>query len=191
MYKYDTTKIANAIIYFLNNNVKHFGKTKLMKMMFFIDKSHLQKYGRVVFFDEYYKYERGPVAHLTLSIINSINEVEKDDMEYYTKKFENFLEIKDVINGDEQITSFIAKKEFDGTLFSRSEIKVFNEIIKKYGASTKEEISEISHSLKEYKDTKYKNLIDEQSMIENDDMRDYISFWENEHLSFDKMVTSC
>ena len=191
MYKYSTEKVANAIIYFLDNNIAHFGKTKLMKLMFFTDKLHLQKYGRVVFFDEYYKYERGPVAHLTLSIINSINEVEKDDMEYYTKEFEDILAIKNINDSNEKITSFIAKKDFNKNLFSRSELKVFDEIIKKYALLTKEEISDISHGLKEYSNTKFKNIIEEEAMIENEETKDYVKYWKNEHLSFDKMVSSC
>jgi len=80
MNRYNIEKVSNAIIYFIENGMKHLGKTKLMKLMFFSDKQHLSSYGRTVFDDEYYKYQRGPVAHLTLSILNSVNEVENDDL---------------------------------------------------------------------------------------------------------------
>ena len=51
MNQYSIEKVANAIIYFLDNGVEYFGKTKLMKLMFFADKYHLQKYMRTVFAD--------------------------------------------------------------------------------------------------------------------------------------------
>jgi len=43
MKKFDIEKVANAIKFFLNNNVQYLGKTKLMKLLFFADKLHLQK----------------------------------------------------------------------------------------------------------------------------------------------------
>ena len=42
MNQYSIEKVANAIVYFVNSKVEHFGKTKLMKLMYFADKYHLE-----------------------------------------------------------------------------------------------------------------------------------------------------
>ena len=55
MNQHSIEKVANAIVYFVNSNVEHFGKTKLMKLICFSDKYHLETYGRTIFFDDYYK----------------------------------------------------------------------------------------------------------------------------------------
>ena len=44
MNQYSIEKVANAIIFFVEKNIEHFGKTKLMKLMYFADKEHLEKY---------------------------------------------------------------------------------------------------------------------------------------------------
>lgn len=101
MNQYSIEKVANAIVYFVEKDVKHFGKTKLMKLMYFADKSHLEQYGRTMFFDDYYKLPRGPVASLTLNIINNLNEEDGEDFRSYTDDFLNILELK-IQTDDEQ-----------------------------------------------------------------------------------------
>jgi hypothetical protein len=61
MEHYDVKKIANAIIYFIDNNVHSLGSTKLMKLCFYADKYHLEEYGKPIFNHSYTKLPRGPV----------------------------------------------------------------------------------------------------------------------------------
>lgn len=189
MNRYNIEKVANAIIYFIDNNIEHFGKTKLMKIMFFSDKLHLQKYGRTIFADTYYKYDRGPVAHLTYNILNSINEVENDDLQEYTNDFANRIELTTVNDGDNQITTFIQKQDFRSEIFSKSELSVFDTIAKQYKAYTKDEISKESHELPEYINTKLNEIIPEIEMIDDMKMKEYVDYCQQENNSFDKFVS--
>jgi len=71
MQGFDIEKVANAIKYFKNRNVKFLGKTKLMKLLFFADKLHLQRFGKPIFYDKYFKLPYGPVPTLTfLKVFN-------------------------------------------------------------------------------------------------------------------------
>jgi uncharacterized phage-associated protein len=189
MNKYSVEKTANAIIYFVENNIDHLGKTKLMKLMYFTDKMHLEKYARSVFFDEYYKLARGPVANLTLNIINSVNEDECDDMKLYSDIFSKYISLDTVNDDGKKITQFIPKNPFDANLFSKSEIEVFETIVSNFKHHTKDEISQASHDLLEYKNTKLNNIISPMDMVEDKNMKQYIKYWEQEHLSFDRVAS--
>ena len=79
MNQYSIEKVANAIIFFVEKNIEHFGKTKLMKLMYFADKEHLEKFGRVMFYDDYRKLPRGPVATLTYNLSNNTGVLNNND----------------------------------------------------------------------------------------------------------------
>lgn len=190
MNQYNIKKVAHSIIYFLNNNMKHFGKTKLMKLMYFSDKQHLEIYGRTIFFDDYYKLERGPVANLTLNIINNINEADNEDLESYTNDFLNILDIEIQNDNGDKITKFISKSDFNSALFSKSEISVLEKISHQYNEYTKKEISDESHLLNEYKNTELNSIIDIADMVESSDTKEYISYWNKEYKNFNKMIHS-
>jgi uncharacterized phage-associated protein len=188
MNQYSIEKVANAIIYFVEAGVKHFGKTKLMKLMYFSDKSHLESYGRTIFFDDYYKLPRGPVASLTLNIINNLNEEDGEDIKSYTDEFLNILDLQIQTDDGQKITKFVPKTTFNKELFSKSEIKILETICQKYTNHTKDEISHESHLLKEYILTQMNAIIDISDMVQDEESKSYISFWQNEHKQFNKML---
>ena len=191
MNQYSIEKVANAIIFFVEKNIEHFGKTKLMKLMYFADKEHLEKFGRVMFYDDYRKLPRGPVATLTYNIISSTDANDGDDFKSYIDNFSDFVEIqKKDINQKNSATRFNPKNSFDNTFFSKSEIEILESITKKYKTYTKEQISEESHSLKEYINTDMNDFISVSDMTENKKLKDYLSFWKNEHKEFNKMLNN-
>lgn len=68
---YDVKKIANAIIFFIDSDVKNLGRTKLMKLFFYADKYHLETYGKSIFSHSYTKLPKGPVPTWIYSIIRT------------------------------------------------------------------------------------------------------------------------
>jgi uncharacterized phage-associated protein len=188
MNQYSIEKVANSIVYFAEAGVEHLGKTKLMKLMYFADKKHLETYGRTIFFDDYYKLPRGPVASLTLNIINNLNEEDGEDFKSYTDEFLNILELKLQVDEGQKITKFIPKTTFNQELFSKSELKIIEDISKKYKNHTKDEISHESHLLKEYINTQMNSIIELSDMVEDEESKNYITFWQNEHKQFNKML---
>lgn len=57
---YSREKLVNAVIYFAKNTNK-LGKTKLMKLLFFLDFKHFKETARPVTNLEYFAWDRGPV----------------------------------------------------------------------------------------------------------------------------------
>lgn len=188
MNQYSVEKVANAIVYFANNDMQHFGKTKLMNLMYFADKTHLEHYGRTIFFDDYYKLPRGPVASLTLNILNNLNEEDGEDFKSHTDQFSNVVKVKIQTDEGQKITKFVPKTHFKKELFSKSELKILEEISKKYKEYTKDEISHESHLLKEYQITQMNSIIELTDMVEDEESKNYIAFWQNEHKQFNKML---
>lgn len=134
------------------------------------------------------KLPRGPVASLTLNIINNLNEEDADDLKSYTDEFLNILELKLQVDEGQKITKFIPKTTFNQELFSKSELKIIEDISKKYKNHTKDEISQESHLLKEYINTQMNSIIELSDMVEDEESKNYITFWQNEHKQFNKML---
>ena len=187
MRKYDIEKIANAIKFFNINNVHFLGKTKLMKLLFFADKLHLQKFGRPIFYDKYFKLPHGPVPSLTLNIIDSLNEEENYDLQEYTELFKKHIATKEKMldNGMKQ-TIFEIKTEFDEEAFSKSEIEILTQVAKMFKDINAKQISEISHELPEYKYTEVNDIIDYADMAPEN--KEYIEFIEKTNKELDHLL---
>lgn len=97
MEHYDVKKIANAIIYFIDNNVHSLGSTKLMKLCFYADKYHLEEYGKPIFNHSYTKLPRGPVPTWLYSIVRtSISGNYDYDFQEEVNVFNEYIGIEEV-----------------------------------------------------------------------------------------------
>ena len=66
-------KYKNAILYFLSNiNNEHLGKTKLMKLMYYLDFDHFEKHGISVTEDTYCNLPAGPVPNEASDILEEM-----------------------------------------------------------------------------------------------------------------------
>lgn len=63
-------KIVETLLFVLNR-VDYVDKHKLSKILYFADKSHLEKYGRTITGDSYVKMKFGPVPSRTYDLIKS------------------------------------------------------------------------------------------------------------------------
>lgn len=186
MVPFNITKIANAIIYFVDNDVQNLGKTKLMKLLFYTDKYHLEKFGKSVFGDTYHKLPQGPVPTITLNIINSLNESEEDDFTLYANEFSQYVETKDMENYGYKTMQFIPTADFNRKLFSRSEIEIMNLVIKRFKSYSAAQISDKSHTTPEWIEAYDAGVISEESMSGKN--KEYVAYWNKLHSSFDMMV---
>lgn len=148
MENYKIKKVANAIIYFLDNQVKFLGSTKLMKMLFFADKFYINEFAKPIFNFSYIKKERGPVPTEVHSIIKSIQANTEDlDYEEEIKAFSQYIKILRLSNSKErQNTQFNKLADFNSDFFSDREIQTLDKIIEKFKEADKKEISDISHN---------------------------------------------
>lgn len=188
MVSFNIIRIANAIIYFVNQDVHYLGKTKLMKLLFFTDKYHLEQFGRSVFGDTYHKLPQGPVPTITLNVINSLNEREKDDFTEYADEFSKYIKTEDSSNYGYATMRFIPNYEFNSKLFSKSELEILERVSEEFKDYSAKQISDISHDTPEYIDAYDNGIISEESMSGKN--KEYVAYWKNMNTHFDMSIHS-
>lgn len=155
----DIKKIV-SILNFLSQRVNYFTKLKAAKLLYFADKEHLIQYGSSITDDRYIKMKYGPVPTRILNIINNPDEylMEPENRKYLHKFLSFSKDKRKTIN---------SKLNSDLYELSKSEIKVLNHIVKKYGHFTASELIKISH-----KEFAYKNANDGDFLLISDIVHD-------------------
>jgi uncharacterized phage-associated protein len=123
-------KLINAIIYFATHT-KYCGKTKLLKLLYFLDFKHFKQTGKSVTGLDYFAWEMGPVPRELFEELSgnmgpdlraSIHELPK--------------------GGFQQISP---KKQFDDQHFSKNEMKLLEEISFIFNDAKADDMIESSH----------------------------------------------
>ncbi len=143
-------KIEAILVYFSNfTNTRYLGKVKLMKLFYFLDFTHAKKYASPVTYDTYYNLEHGPIPSTIKNLVENV----VDDPE-------NAL-LKDTIGCEfpkgTKMCRILAKRNFtkeDASLFSETEMKVIEEVVKRFKNSSTEKIEAESHREAPWVETK-------------------------------------
>ncbi len=106
-------KLINAILYFAKNT-NHCGKTKLLKLLYFLDFFHFKQTGRSVTGLDYIAWQMGPVPK---DLFEELSGTMKPDMKaaIHDLPEEGFQQIK-------------PKKKFDAQYFSKKEMKLLDDL---------------------------------------------------------------
>lgn len=133
-------KLLNAIIYF-SKNTRYCGKTKLFKLLYFLDFEHFKEVGRSVTGLSYNAWRMGPVPTKLL------NEVEaQSDSEESKTDLSKVVKIKHVDVGKPYpMMTFTPLVDFNTQLFSKREIKLLERIAKENNGLYGEEMVEKTH----------------------------------------------
>lgn len=127
-------KLLNTLIYF-SVNVPNAGKTKLFKLLNYLDFLHFEKTGRSVTGLVYQAWERGPVPH---ELFNELKAPKPDFNAHLLKR-----EVRLSENCTRQTLS--ARKRFDEKFFSSFELELMGQLAKKHFNDTAEQMTEMSH----------------------------------------------
>lgn len=122
-------KRNNAIQFFASKS--HNGsinRLKLIKLLWLADRIHLNRYGRFILRDKYKALPHGPVPSATLDIAN--------------QPIENFITVEGY--------NLISEAQFDSKYFSKSDLRVLNEVWEKYGELSQYELRDFSHKFPEW-----------------------------------------
>lgn len=130
----DREKLLNALIYF-SESVLYPGKTKLYKLLNYLDFLHFEKTGRAVTGLTYYAWKNGPVPR---DLNEEIDRPAKDFIEHLSKKTIKY-------GSGKKMQRFEPRKEFDSSLFSLFELDLLEMLAKKHFKDTANEITEESH----------------------------------------------
>jgi len=107
-------KLINVIIY-LADHTRYCGKTKLLKLLYFLDFSHFKQTGKSVTGLDYFAWQMGPVPK---ELFEELSGNMKPDMS---------ASIHDLPAG-EGFQQIRPKKKFDSQYFSKKEIKLLEEL---------------------------------------------------------------
>ena len=130
---HDREKLLNTLAYFINNT-SWYGKTKLFKLLYFLDFEHFKETGRSVTGLDYFAWEMGPVP---AALQNEIDNPESD----FSESFD--IDIKPANRG--KIIYLIPKIRFDPTHFTRRELRLLRELASRYDLATAGEMVEQTH----------------------------------------------
>lgn len=133
----DITKIANLILYLIDEDVTFLNDKKLSILLFLIDFESQQKNGEKIFKEQYIKTPRNPEPKLLTELFEIMaNDEELDDsdsrldligellafVEIEILEKANFIELK--------FSKY--EEEFDSSIFSKDEMKIIKSIVTKY-----------------------------------------------------------
>lgn len=128
----DTHKLNNLILHLgASPHVSNLGKTKLWKLIYFIDAEFLREIGRSLTKSEYIKYDHGPVpsrGERNLKVLSRDGAIHVKPVDYGSYQQHHITTIEDIEVG-----------------FTKEEKVIIDRICRKYGRSTATHLSEISH----------------------------------------------
>lgn len=123
-------KLINAIIYFAKQT-KYCGKTKLLKLLYFLDFYHFKQTAKSVTGLEYFAWEQGPVPK---ELFEELSGNMKADL-------------KDAISlaSTEDFQKIVPKKKFNEDYFTNREKKLLKDLSDVFRDAKAEEMVEVSH----------------------------------------------
>ena len=125
-------KLLNAIIYFAKNT-KYCGKTKLLKLLYFLDFKHFKQTGRSVTGLDYFAWKMGPVPK---ELYEELSNEMKPDM---------IAAIHDLPKDSEVFQQIRPRKHFKSDYFSKKEMKLLEELSFIFKEAKAENMVESTH----------------------------------------------
>jgi len=122
-------------------------KYQAVKFFYLADKEHLTRYGRPITQERYFALPYGPVASTAMDLL------ERDPRTMRELKVDSLpFRVEDKATNNGRIT-YIREpfRAVEMSLFSKSDIRVFDEIIKRYGQFTFDELFRLTHDHYAYK----------------------------------------
>jgi len=123
-------KMINAIIYFAKNT-NICGKTKLLKLLYFLDFRHFKQTGKSVTGLDYYAWEMGPVPK---KLFNELTENMPPDLKSAIHELPK-----------EEFQKIVPKRRFNGDYFSKREMRLLENISFIFKEANAEKMIESTH----------------------------------------------
>jgi len=154
----DITKVANFILYMIENKISYINDKKLSILLFLIDYKSLQTYDVKIFEEEYIKAPRAPepkiLTELFDIIANQEDLEEEDERLYLIQELLDFVDIEIVEKQNFVELQFIkVEEEFDKSVFTKKELKLIDSMIEKYKDTTVRNIANACFNIEKVRKT--------------------------------------
>jgi len=127
-------KLLNALVFF-SKNTKACGKTKLFKLLYFLDFIHFRETGKSVTGLHYYAWDKGPVPQ------DLFHELKRPDPDLK----ETIVLLEQSEDEDNKLCQIIAKKPFDAKFFTKREMKIMKDLSFIFRDALAKNMVEITH----------------------------------------------
>lgn len=128
--EHNREKLINSIIYFLSNT-KYCGKTKLFKLLYYLDFMHFRETGKSVTGLDYYAWQYGPVPKALADEISSPSSNLKENISIQVN--------------DNSFTVIKPKKKFNDKFFTKRELRILENVAYIFKEAKADDIIEASH----------------------------------------------
>lgn len=130
---HEREKLINAIIFFAHNT-RYLGKTKLFKLLYFLDFKHYMQTGRSVTGLNYHAWKMGPVPQALFEEVEMPEPDLAEKVEFIEKptKRGTMLAVKPLVG-------------FDDSLFSKRELRIMGGLATEFRETLAEDMIETTH----------------------------------------------
>ena len=143
-FKLDPEKIVNAVAFFASK-CDGATKMKICKLLYFADKEHLLRYGRPITGDSYVRMTYGPTPSAGLNLMRGMA----------SSRLTVLFQSKIAVHAND----VRALSSPDLSVFSKSDLRVMQEVCEKYGRLNASQLSRASHKEPSWKKTPENKLI--------------------------------
>ena len=154
-FEFDYRKATQALNYFAGQEGDQINKMKVLKLLYFVDRYHIRKYGRLVTNDNYLAMQHGPVPS-TSKYIAEDNDYLNDEIRAYSVRF-----IKPVGN-----LSLRSIKKVDKSILSDSDMEALRFAWDNFGHYDQFELRDLTHDYPEW--LEWKDYLDDASCLPMD-----------------------
>jgi len=133
-------KLINAIIFF-SRRTQHCYKTKLIKLLYFLDFEHYKEVGRSVTGLKYYAWKMGPVPTELFEELDDPAEDMRSNLKVTQETYRHS-------SGEERCQVSIKPiSEFDQSLFSKREMRLMERLVERYHSQLSDDMITATHEL--------------------------------------------
>lgn len=141
--KIPLAKLKAILLFFSTYTDGRFlGKVKLMKLFYFLDFTHVKKYGAPITFDSYVNMEHGPIPS---NIMNLVYGVDEDIDSSVLSDTIKIVMPEDSSTKMHRITGLREFNENDRKLFSENELETLSKVVERFGKKNTSAIEKASH----------------------------------------------
>jgi uncharacterized phage-associated protein len=151
-FAFDEEKFVQALAFLAEKRLPELTTLKVAKLLFLADKKHFTTYGRPILGDRYVGMKNGPCPSRALDLMNRAVKGEgaqpiEAPFRPVKKLIDEFLKV-DRAQGKNP--EFVARRKPDLTVFSRSELKILDEVIAEHGKKTGHQLVDETHEDRAY-----------------------------------------
>lgn len=139
IYKPKKEKILELLLY-LAHKRPNADQYQTVKFFYLADKAHLNRYGRPITYEQYWALPYGPVASNTLNLLKG----NQSALRAFGLKSVDELPVK-LEKLDKIIFVSSPRRPVNYDVFSKSDIAVFDEVLKEFGAKSFNELYKLTH----------------------------------------------